>query len=70
MYTPKDIYIYTLKELLMYIKKWILYVYTKKTLLCIYYKEHLMYPIKRTFNVSNKMNIVIYTLKELVIIYI
>ena len=35
MYTPKDIYIYTLKELLMYIKKRTLYVYITKNMLCI-----------------------------------
>lgn len=32
MDTSKEHVIYTLKELLMYIKKWTLYVYTKKNI--------------------------------------
>lgn len=46
MYTPKDIYIYTLKELLMYIKKWTLYVSIEITY-CVYKKKIKEYKEKK-----------------------
>ena len=70
MYTPKEHVIYTLKELLMYIKKWTLYVYTKKNLLCIQKHELVMYTLKyflfsiystSTLNVKLKRTITLYT---------
>ena len=53
MDTLKDIYIYTLKELLMYIK----------TRTCKVYKhnEHVMYILQWTRNVYNKILFIEYT---------